>query len=67
MGGKSYKLYKTLKSCMWITTTITKVNQDSSKTKEKRKILSDNLDFLKKGGSVFILVFKGSFNPNTNF
>lgn len=52
---------------MWITATITKVNQDSSKTKEKRKILSDNLDFLKKGGSVFILVFKGSFNPNTNF
>lgn len=52
---------------MWITTTIAKVKQDSSKTKEKRKILSDNLDFPKKGGSVFILVFKASFNPITNF
>lgn len=52
---------------MWITTTITKVKQDSSKTKEKRKILNDNLDFPKKGGSVFILVFKASFNPITHF
>lgn len=36
------KLYKTQKSCKWITTTTTEVNQGGSKTKEKRKILGDN-------------------------
>jgi hypothetical protein len=41
MGGKSYKLYKTLKSRIWVAVTIIKANQEGSKIKEKKKILSD--------------------------
>lgn len=37
MGGKSYKLYETLKGCIWIAVTIIKANNEGSKLKGKGK------------------------------